>query len=429
MKTYLLGGLISAAIIASPAYLWANEPHSKHLHQSKQSVYANKQLLTLKEAVNKAIENAPSLASNAYAVQSAKASETQAGVLPNPEAYFEAENILGSGAYNDFDSAEYSLGISQKIELGGKRTARKNVAKAQTNKISALSTLEQLKLERDVHVAYANILTEEEGLRLAKSQQDVARKMLKTVSRRVSKAAEADIQKTKAELALSSAKIKVRQSEQRLSIAQKRLANLIGESELLYALDHSHLFDIHKPSPLDDYLAKIDTLPDVAQFQYLEQEKQAELDYELAHKVPDPELSLGVRHFSDSDDNAFMVGVSMPIPIHNQNHGNIAKANAELSKVSSDKNVIKRSLEQEIINQWQSLETAYIESKELRWKLIPSAEKAFKQASSNYERGKFSYLEVLDAQRTLAEVKEQYYQSLKNYHIAQANIERLTSGE
>jgi len=429
MNKIILSSIISASLIISTSGAFANEPHSKHMHQSSQSVYKNTALLTLDDAVRKAIENAPSITSNAYAVKAAQAQEQQAGSLPNPEAFFEAENILGTGAYNDFDSAEYSLGISQKIELGGKREARKNIASAQTQKISMLSFLEKLKLERDVHVAYADILTEEEGLRLAKSQQDIAHRMLKTVSKRVNKAAEAEIQKTKAEVAVSSAKIKVRQSEQRLSIAKKRLANLIGETELSYALDHAHLFDIQKPIPLDDYLSKVQDLPDVTQFEYLKQEKQAELDYELAHKTPDPEISLGVRHFSDSDDNAFMVGLSMPIPIYNQNQGNIAKAEAELAKVSSDKNVITRSLEQEIISQWQDLETSYIESKELRWKLIPSAEKAFKQASKNYDRGKFSYLEVLDAQRTLAEVKEQYYQSLKNYHIAQANIERLTSGE
>ena len=137
-----------------------------------------------------------------------------------------------------------------------------------------------------------------------------------------------------------------------------------------------------------------------------------------------------MRHFRETNDNAFIVGISMPIPIYNENQGNIAKASAELSKVSSDRNVVKRLLEQNIIEQWQDLETAYIEYKSLKEDLIPSSENVLRQAQKNYERGKrFSFIEVLDAQRTLSEVKEQYYQSLKNYHIAQANIERLTSGE
>ena len=54
----------------------------------------------------------------------------------------------------------------------------------------------------------------------------------------------------------------------------------------------------------------------------LEQSK-ARLELEQANAIPDPRLSVGVRDFRDSGDQAFIVGVSLPIPVFNANRGNI----------------------------------------------------------------------------------------------------------
>ena len=46
-----------------------------------------------------------------------------------------------------------------------------------------------------------------------------------------------------------------------------------------------------------------------------------------------------------------------------------------------------------------------------------------------YRQGKFSLLDVLDAQRTLFEAKGQYIEALATYHKAVAEAERLLGGE
>jgi cobalt-zinc-cadmium efflux system outer membrane protein len=72
------------------------------------------------------------------------------------------------------------------------------------------------------------------------------------------------------------------------------------------------------------------------------------------------------------------------------------------------------------------MNTAYQQARSLKQELLPQAQKAYAQSRDGYERGNFSYLEVLDAQRTLAETRLQYITLLENYHQAKIRVDRLS---
>ena len=57
--------------------------------------------------------------------------------------------------------------------------------------------------------------------------------------------------------------------------------------------------------------------------------------------------------------------------------------------------------------------------------VLPGAKSAFDIANKGYELGRFSFLEVLDAQRTLFQNKVLYIRALTNYHRLINEIERL----
>ena len=61
----------------------------------------------------------------------------------------------------------------------------------------------------------------------------------------------------------------------------------------------------------------------------------------------------------------------------------------------------------------------------MRYDVVPAAELAYGAAREGYREGKFGFLEVLDAQRTLFEAKGQYIDALSEYHAARADTERL----
>ena len=69
--------------------------------------------------------------------------------------------------------------------------------------------------------------------------------------------------------------------------------------------------------------------------------------------------------------------------------------------------------------------TVFTEATILADDVVPGAQTAFDAATQGYQVGKFDYLDVLDAQRTLFEAKGQYIRSLAKYHKAKIDVERL----
>ena len=61
----------------------------------------------------------------------------------------------------------------------------------------------------------------------------------------------------------------------------------------------------------------------------------------------------------------------------------------------------------------------------LRTTVLPGARETFAAVSEGYRLGKFGYLDVLDAQRTMIAASGQYLRALSDYHKAVADVERL----
>ena len=417
--------VLMAGVLSQP--LRAEEPHLPEAHKHTECVYSTGPVLTLSDAIQNALDYSPRLKSVAAGVEAAKGVESQAGYLPNPEVEFEAGNVAGSGGFGGTESAELTYSLTQTVEIGGKRSARRNAAKAARGAVSTALMVEQLNIKRDVRIAYCNTLAKDEAVKLAVEQEQLAKDVLETVSEQVQAAAEPEIQLSKAEVAYTTSVIARERKEHELKLAKEKLAKLLGVFVLDSSLNHAHFFELRAPGSIENYRVNLDHIPDMQRFSYIKMEKESLLDLERARAIPDPNFSLGVRDFKESGDQAFVFSISLPIPVFNQNRGNVARARAEAKQAVNDARQAKLILEQQLTENWEQWSTYYSEAQRLRTELLPSAERAFKLARIGFAKGRFSYHEVLDAQRTLFDARSQYYDSLRRYHTARANVERLAT--
>ena len=403
------------------------EPHLPEAHNHSECIYSGGSVLTLPDAIQNALDYSPRLRSAVAGVEAAKGVENQARYLPNPEIGFEAGNIVGSGHFGGTDSGEFTYSLTQTVEIGGERSARRNAAKAARGAAGTALMAEQLNIRRDVRIAYYDALAKDEAVRLAVEREQLAKDVLQTVSEQVQAAVEQEIQLSKAEVAYTTSVIARERKEHELKIARGKLAGLLGVYALNNSLDHAHFFELEAPGSIENYRANLNRIPDIKRFLHVKTEKESLLDLERARTIPNPDFSLGVRDFKGSDDHAFVFSVSLPIPVFNRNSGNVAKARAEVKQAANDARQAELILEHQLAESWEQWSTYYSEARRLRRELVPSAEKAFKLARVGFAEGRSSYHEVLDAQRTLFDARSQYYDSLRRYHVARANVERLAT--
>ena len=121
-----------------------------------------RELLTLEAALARAgiVDSAdeppenPRLIGPRAEADAARALVDQARLRPNPEIAFEAENIAGSGAFSGLQATEYTLSLSQRLELGGKQGARVRAAQAEARVATLSGALSVAQLGRSVRERY-----------------------------------------------------------------------------------------------------------------------------------------------------------------------------------------------------------------------------------------------------------------------------------
>jgi cobalt-zinc-cadmium efflux system outer membrane protein len=383
--------------------------------------------ITLDEAIAKALAGSPRLKSANSALLASEGERTQAGLWQNPELGVEVENVAGDGVYKGTKSAEITYGVSQVIELGGKISSRVAVAE-QGLEISRFGQMAQrLDIIRDTTNAYINVIAAQEILKLASEQKTLANELFKEVDERVDAAREPLLQKSKAEITVSTARFTHERAERELGHTKHILSSLWGGHNDGFTLKEKIFFTLTAPMTETEVEAQMEQNPSLKSSQVNHTRMQAKYELEKAQAIPDPRINIGVRNFRDNGDKAFMAGISIPIPVFNRNQGNVQRARHDISKAESDVQTEKLLM---IGNVHEALETqinAYRQAKNLKKSILPAAKKAFRLSREGYGVGKLPYLEVLDAQRTLFEVKEQYITTLKEYHIAKAEVERLTA--
>lgn len=383
--------------------------------------------LPLDQAIVQALEKSPLLGASAARAGAAAASQSQAGVLPNPEVAIEADNIYGDGAYDGLGGAEVTYGVTQLIEMPGKRGGRMDMAAAEAQKARYILDATRLDLIRDVTVAFAEVAAAQQDVLILEDERQLAAEMRSSVAAKVEAGKEPPIQKSKAEIEHSISEIALERARRNLNARKQALLSLMSGDAGAVSVAEESLPELIEPEALESYRSRLLQTPDARQSEADIIQAEAGLAFEKANAIPDPTLSFGVKDLRGDDSRAFVAGVSFPFPVFNMNRAGVERAGHDLNAAKQDRQGAQLSRESRLMAVYGALGNAYSEAKALKATVLPGAEEAFSFAREGYKAGKFSYIEVLDAQRTLFVVRRQFSEALLDYHRQRAELERLTA--
>ena len=382
-------------------------------------------VLTLSQAQALVLLQHPRLAVFGWEVRAGEARTLQASLPPNPEVGIEVEGFAGSGALQGFRGTEITIHLSQLIELAGKRQKRTRVAALERDLVAWDYEATRIDVLTQVTQAFVEVLSAQERLRLNLELVGLAEHVRRTAAERVRAGKVSPVEETRAQVALSTSRIAAERTQRELDAARERLVVLWGGSMAAFDSAEGTL----EPSaaiPSAARLAeRIAQNPDMARWATEMAQRQAALDLAGAQRVPDPTLRGGVRHARETGDNALVMEFSIPLPVFNRNQGGWLEARYRLAKAGEERRVAEVQVRTALAEAYGALASAFGEATRLRDEVLPGAQQAFDAASEGYRQGKFGFLDVLDAQRTLFESRGRYLEVLAAYHKAVAEVERL----
>lgn len=412
--------LLIAALLASTGQTVLAQASATRLPQT--ASVPDTPLFTLDEALSAAEANAPGLDAASADVRAAEAGRTVAGLRPNPEVQVQVENVGGSGPFKGTQSAETTTGFAVPIELGGKRPARIAVADAQTRRARIEAAIVAADLRLEVTEAYLAAVAAERRVEIAQMEADFATVGFRAASARVTAGAASPIEQQRADVLRINADVALDRARRDAEIARANLGRLIGQP-VVGLLDRAWFELVEAYGPLAPIKAD-GTLALAA--------AEADLDIASAYvrlarsqRIPDITLSAGARRLSATNDTAAVFGISVPLPLFNNGNAALDQARAQESASEARRRTALVDTVRAIAAAQAEVANAAASARAAGGPGLAAAFESARIAAIGYANGKFSQLDLIEAQRTLAQTRSAYVDALVAYHAAQARLTRL----
>lgn len=361
-------------------------------------------------------ENA-SLARAGHRVEAAEGQKDQAGLYPNPVLGLEVEDASTA----DFDARADKISLTQPLVLGGRRGAAVTEARARAS--AARHTHEALEreiLER-VHVAWAELVYIREADTLLAGLIDTAKRSLEIAEARFEARAVPEAHVTRARLELYDLEASRRRFTSDRAGSAAELSRLLGGVAIPVDRIEGMLLD-HAPDVSDvDVTAHPAFLASVQRAEAAD----AALRSAKAARIPDLGVYFAYGRSRPSNEDFFEAGVSIPIPIFDRNQGNVRERRALIGAEEEHRRQTEDALHAKLASARAQYEVVREELLALDTDIRPAAERSFSQARDGYWAGRTSFLELIDAQRTLASVRRRHLELKRELTVTHAALSAL----
>jgi cobalt-zinc-cadmium efflux system outer membrane protein len=378
------------------------------------------------QAVEIALRNSQQLAGYPLEFEAAEGRVQQASLLPNPELSVDVENVWGD--FPGTSLAETTYSISQLLELG-KRSKRIRRAEAEKGVLRQELDIARLNVVADVKRAFINVLSARKKLELNREGHRFAELLAVGVTDRVGTGAVSPIEETRAKVVLAVSSANVERSALEVETARRELAAAMGESTPSFESLAGDLDEDFSVPAIDNVAERITATPDIARWIAERDRRSAALEAERSLAIPNVTLTGGVKHFRENSDTTFVLGFAVPLPLFHRNQGAIREAEALRSKAYTERKATELLIRSQVGQRQVALATARREAILLREDALSGAQSAYDAVSEGYRLGKFRYLDVLDAGKTLVETRFRYVEAVTAFNLARVDLERLLAAQ
>jgi cobalt-zinc-cadmium efflux system outer membrane protein len=375
--------------------------------------------LTMEQALKLALQNSPDLRAARINTQAAEKAVEAAGRWKNPRLDFEAEGI--GGDLDGVDDTEYTIGLWQTFERGGKRRHDRAAAEESIGISFQAEAEKRLILLSDVRLAFIEVMAQQEIGKVREAQEELGRAFVKVAQKRFEAGGASEMEVLQAELQLEEIMLSQTCCFGDLEAARARLASLIGISEEdIGAL----VADYYTLEPVEATTIAA-THPSLKRMDSRIAVTRARAQRAGAKDAADIRLGAGYRYEAADDSSTFVMGASMPLNFVRSGRAEEAAILIQVDALGVQREEVNRVLQQKLSVIAAQYKGAKMEAEMTRDMLIPRAEKAYALSQEGYSAGRYSWVELITSQQHLAEIRVREIEALRDAHFARAELHRF----
>ncbi|RNL67511.1 TolC family protein [Zhongshania marina] len=346
---------------------------------------------------------------------------------PQINTDIELENFAGSGNFSSTQNAELTLALSSVIELGSKRGARTMLA---DTKLQALeyrrqaATLDVLgSLTRD----FIQALAIQEYISLAEEARDLAANTLAALENRAKQGAAPDYEVRRARAALAQAKLRLNSLRREHQRGLVKLAAYWGETAPKWTVLEGDLYQFREVVSYEELYREAQSSPAITVLASEARTRDAELALLKTQSIPDINWQLGVRQFENSDDTAFVAGLSIPLFSGTRNTGAVKAARAAQNEVVFEQASALLKMHVQLFEAYSQRAQHLAAVNAYRNTILPELSASLRATQQAYEAGRYSYIELIAVQRELLNAKQALIENAAAASLNQSTIEQLVA--
>jgi outer membrane protein, heavy metal efflux system len=393
--------------------------------------------LTLAALEQMALAGNPTLAQSRADVQAAEGRREQAGLYPNPVVGYEGRDISSAASIR---GGEQGVFVQQSIVTAGKLALSRRVFDRERDQAQSVASAQRDRVITAVRLAYYQALGAQQLVDVRRQLATVADQAMQT-TRKLMNVGQADrpdlleagIEAGRADLAVTAA-------ETDRARVWLQLAALVGHPSLPMTPLAGALEDDLPTIDRDAALHRLLTAsPEVTAAEQNVARARVSLQRARAEKYPDLSVRGAVEYSREIIDGSAlaapvgwvgMAEVGVQLPLFDRNQGNIATAAAEVVHAESELARVRLSLTAAFADPYRTYALARAAAVRYRDQMLPQANEAYALYLERYGEMAAAWPQVLIAQRTLFELREEYVHTLVDLHRAAAEIDGflLTDG-
>lgn len=359
----------------------------------------------------------PAVAEIQAEIESLRGKATQAALPPNPTVGVNAEDIFEEGT-----GGRYGVYFGREVVRGNKLCRARSVVCAEIEAAEQRLAVVQQRLLTDIRQRYYELLVAQETVTMAEELVKISQNAVDVSTKLLEAKEAAETSVLQSEVELQNAKVVKRRAENQRLAARRKLAGLLGESQL--ALDYVE-GNPREILAMEDFEQSYDQLvkssPEISALFAEVEQKRRQLNREIVEPIPNLTWQTTVQYDTVSDNVIGGFQIGMPIPTLNRNQGAIHQARYQI--VAAERRAEKKALDlrQRLASAYESYLDSKLQIDAYDSEIIPKAKRTLDLVTVGYKEGEIDFLQLLTAQRTYSQINLTYLQQLRQ--VWQQNVE------